>query len=88
MKKSIILIYLNHRTEAAVQVQKILSAWGCLIKVRLGIHDGVLDDCTDTGLIFLEVVGEKDKLEELTRKLNLIKGVDAKFIEMEIKEDK
>ncbi len=87
MKKSIILIYLNHRTEAAVQMQKILSAWGCLIKIRLGIHDGVLDDCTETGLIFLEVVGEKEKLEELTRKLNLIKGVDAKFIEMEIKED-
>ncbi len=87
MKKSIILIYLNHRNEAAVQVQKILSAWGCLIKVRLGIHDGVLDECTETGLIFLEVVGEKEKLQELTRKLNLVKGVDAKLIEMEIKDE-
>ncbi len=87
MHKNIILIYLNHRTKAAVQVQKILSAWGCMIKVRLGIHDGVLDDCTDTGLIFLEVVGEKEKLQELERKLNLIKGVDAKLIELQLKEE-
>ncbi len=86
MKKTIILIYLNHRTQAAVQVQKILSAWGCMIKTRLGIHDGVLDECTETGLIFLEVVGDQEKLKELTRKLNLVKGVDAKLIEMEIKE--
>ena len=86
MKRDILLIYMHTRQETAVQVQKILSAWGCFIKTRLGIHDGVLDKCTDTGLVFIELVGEKEKHEELTRKLNLVNGVDAKLIEMEIKE--
>ncbi len=72
------------RQETATKVQKILTAWGCFIKTRLGIHDGVLENCTDTGLVFIELVGDYEKHEEMARKLNLIKGVDAKLIPLEI----
>ncbi|MDD4013946.1 MAG: hypothetical protein PHW14_07125 [Candidatus Omnitrophica bacterium] len=82
MKKDIMLILVNKRKEEAVMVQKILTGWGCLIKTRLGIHDGVLGDCANAGLIILELVGSKKKHAELVRKLNLLKGVVAKLVEL------
>jgi hypothetical protein len=84
MKRNVLLILMSTRQETAEKVQKILTAWGCFIKTRLGIHDGVLENCTDTGLVFLELVGDEEKHVEMERKLNLIKGVDAKLIPLEI----
>jgi len=86
MKKSILLILIGKRKESAVNVQKVLTGWGCIIKTRLGIHDGVLENCSNQGFLFLELVGTKEQHEELERKLNLIKGVSAKLVEMEIAE--
>ena len=84
MKKQILLILIGSRKESAVTVQKVLTAWGCMIKTRLGIHDGVLDECTDSGLLILEVVGDKKKHKEMARKLNLVKGVKTKFVELSV----
>jgi hypothetical protein len=84
MKRNVLLILMSTRQETAEKVQKILTAWGCFIKTRLGIHDGVLENCTDTGLVFIELVGDAEKHAEMERKLNLIKGVDAKLIPLEI----
>ncbi len=78
------LILVDNRKDNALKVQNILSQWGCLIKTRLGVHPGTLENCTDNGLIFLELVGEKDKHQELVRKLNLIKGVNAQLVELEV----
>ena len=61
-----------------------LTEWGCLIKTRLGLHEGVLDDCSEVGSIILEMVGDKDKHEELVRKLNLLAGVSAKLVDIPI----
>lgn len=86
MEKSrdVIAVLVDNRGETAVKVQQILTAWGCLIKTRLGLHDGVLDQCTTTGLIILEVVGDLDQIEEFCRKLNLIKNVQAKRIRLSL----
>lgn len=82
--KYVMAILLAKRKETAVNVQKILTGWGCMIKTRLGIHDGVLDDCADTGLIILELVGEPDKMREFRRKLELISGVKAQLVELSL----
>jgi len=84
MERNVLLIYMSTRKETAEKVQKILTAWGCFIKTRLGIHDGVLENCTETGLIFIELVGETDKHKDIERKLNLVKGVDAQLITLKI----
>lgn len=84
MKRTVLLILVHHRQETAEKVQKILTGWGCFIKTRLGIHDGVLENCSESGLIFLELTGEFGKHEEIARKLNLVKGVDAKLISLEV----
>lgn len=87
MKKSVLLILIGSRKESAVNVQKVLTGWGCLIKTRLGIHDGVLDNCSDQGLLMLELVGAEDQKEELARKLSLIKGVSSKLVHLEVEKD-
>ena len=84
MKRTVLLILVSNRKESAEMVQKILTGWGCYVKTRLGIHDGVLDNCSDSGLIFLELTGETEKQEEIVRKLNLVKGVDARLINLEV----
>ena len=86
MKKSILLILIGKRKDEAVKVQQILTGWGCMIKTRLGIHDGVLDNCSDSGLVILELVGEEEKKHELTRKLSVLPGVTSKLIDMEVEE--
>jgi hypothetical protein len=87
MGKSILIILVGKRSESAVSVQKLLTGWGCLIKTRLGIHDGVLDNCSDEGLIICELVGDREQHNELARKLNLLKSVKAKLVTIDLDDD-
>lgn len=83
-KRDIVAVIVENRSESAVNVQKILTGWGCMIKTRLGVHDGVMDKCSQTGLIILEMVGEDEKIDEFVRKLNLINGAQAKHIRLDL----
>ncbi len=84
VEKSVMIILIGNRKEAAEKVQKILTGWGCMIKTRLGIHDGVLDNCSEHGLVILELVGEEPKKEELLRKLELIPHVAVKLEHLKV----
>lgn len=86
--KSILLILIGERKQAAVQVQKVLTGWGCMIKTRLGIHDGVMENCSDQGLLILELAGERNKMIELSRKVSLIKGVSSKLVDLKVMKEK
>jgi len=80
------VVLISSRHDAAAKVQAVLTGWGCMIKTRLGIHEGVQEHCTENGLLFLDLVGDTDKLAELERKLNVIKGVTAQKIQLELAE--
>ncbi|MCI0474053.1 MAG: hypothetical protein L0Y76_10775, partial [Ignavibacteria bacterium] len=82
--KTVLLILIGKRKDSAVEVQKLLTAWGCLIKTRLGIHDGILENCSDEGLVILELYGSKEQKEELARKMELIQGVSSKLVTLEV----
>lgn len=86
--KTILLILIGKRKQAAVQVQKVLTGWGCMIKTRLGIHAGVLENCSEQGLVILELVGEKEKMNELARKLSLIKDVAVELVDLNLLAEK
>lgn len=86
--KTILLILIGQRKQAAVQVQKVLTGWGCMIKTRLGIHDGVMENCSDKGLLILELAGERKKMDELARKVSLIKGVSSKLVDLKVLKEK
>ncbi|MCK9291126.1 MAG: hypothetical protein WCR58_11685 [Bacteroidales bacterium] len=84
MTKHVMLILIGSREEAVEKVQKVLTAWGCYIRTRLGLHGDVDDKCSHRGLLFLELDGEEDKLNEFVHKLNLIKSVDARLLELKV----
>lgn len=86
MKKTVMVVLISHRNDAASRVQAVLTGWGCLIKTRLGIHEGVQENCSENGLLFLDLVGDEDKLNELERKLNVINGVSAQMMKLELPE--
>ncbi len=85
--KSVMLILLDQRKKNAVQVQKILTEWGCLIRTRLGIHEGVLENCSEEGLIVLELVGNKEDHKKLEERLNVLPGVKAKLVDISLEEE-
>ncbi|MAT39490.1 MAG: hypothetical protein CL946_07785 [Ectothiorhodospiraceae bacterium] len=87
MKKSILLILIGNRQDSAVTVQKILTGWGCIIKTRLGIHDGVLDNCSEEGLLILELHGKDEDKQELARKVAVVPGVTSQLVELEVAND-
>ncbi len=84
MSRNVLTVLVGRRSKSAINVQKILTTWGCLIKTRLGIHDGVLNKCSDHGLIILELVGEQKKQEKLTLLLDTLPGVSAKLVELSL----
>lgn len=86
MQRNVLLVLVSMRKNAAVTVQKILTEWGCLIKTRLGLHEDVLENCSESGLLFLELVGEEEKHAELERKLNLVAGVQARLVSLSVNE--
>lgn len=84
MEKTVLLILIGKRKESAVKVQQVLTGWGCIIKTRLGIHDGVMENCSDEGLLILELYGSQEQKEELARKVAVLPGVTSKLVELAV----
>lgn len=84
MKKSVLVIVVGKRRDMAVEIQKVLTDSGCIIKTRLGIHDGVGDSCSDEGLIILELVGTSQKKKQLAKDLDKLYGVKTKLVELKM----
>jgi hypothetical protein len=82
MAKQLLAVLIDNRKVHASKAQKVLTAYGCLIKTRLGIHDGVLDDCSNEGLLICELVGDREKQQELQRNLDKLSGVRAKLVDI------
>jgi len=82
MEKTVILVLVGKRRESAVAVQTVLTKWGCNIKTRLGVHDGVLDRCSEVGLIMLEVVGTADEKRQMAAELTALKGVTCRSVDL------
>jgi hypothetical protein len=85
MKKTVLCALLANRKDTAVNVQKVLTAWGCIIKTRLGLHDGVLENCSNLGLVIMELVGTDEQNADFAHKLEVIDGVSVKLVELENK---
>ena len=84
MQKTIILILVGKRRKSSLKVQEVLTKYGCNIKTRLGLHDGVLEQCSDVGFIMIEFVGEGDLKNEMVIALSEIEDVTAKLVELSL----
>jgi hypothetical protein len=61
-------------------LQQALSEYGCYIKTRLGLHEASEDFCSANGIIILEMIDSKDKVGELTAKLDAMDGLTVKTV--------
>ena len=62
----IIGVKLGNRVDSAVEFQRILTKYGCIIKTRLGLHDVSENKCSPQGVILMEIIDEETgkKFEE------------------------
>ncbi|MDK2886772.1 MAG: hypothetical protein PWP54_1335 [Thermosipho sp. (in: thermotogales)] len=80
--RTVMAILIDNREKAATKVQELLTQYGCYIKTRLGLHEGVPQYCSNSGLIILELVDDESKHEELKEKLNKIPGVKSDLMRL------
>lgn len=78
---TIMALKVNNRKVKAQAIQNILTEHGCIVKVRLGLHE-TSDQCSDEGLILLQLQGGKNDHKEMEEALNAIEGLNA--VSMEI----
>ncbi|NLV37318.1 MAG: hypothetical protein GXY17_11675 [Clostridiaceae bacterium] len=77
---NIMILLVNNRVKNAAKLQEALTESGCMIKMRLGLHDAVAaaDVCSNEGLIILQLVGSDEDVSALEKKLNSVEGVKAR----------
>ncbi len=78
---NIMSLVLNNRVRNAVKLQDALTEYGCMIKMRLGLHEAE-DDCENEGLIILKLTGTDEEIAALETKLNGVEGVKAKNMQI------
>ena len=85
MKKTHVIlgVHITDRLKNAVDVQKLLTEYGCNIKTRLGLHEIHEDECALNGILILEMAGDQARSLELGEKLNAIEGIEVQKIVFE-----
>jgi len=75
---SVMSIRVDHRTDSAPKVQDILTKNGDIILGRFGIHD---PGEKNTGLITVNIRGEKNRINNLMGELSGLDGVKVNHME-------
>jgi len=79
----IMAILQENRIETATKVQEVLTKYGCYIRVRLGLHDAAINECTNSGIILLQLCGAEIPITEFENELNSIPDVKVKYMTLE-----
>ncbi|MBR1942991.1 hypothetical protein IJ843_04585 [bacterium] len=77
---TIIGIGIENRKETAINVQNVLTEYGCEIKTRLGLNDYKETECSYKGIILVDVPNREQALK-LEEKLKEIENVTIKEME-------
>lgn len=72
-------VRLDQRTQTAVDFQKVLTKFGCIIKTRLGLHDVSDHTCAPNGLILLEVIDDTEAVK-FEDELKTISGLEIQIM--------
>jgi len=76
----ILIIKLNEREILSNKFQEIISAYGCYIKTRIGLHDVDNEMCSTTGIIILQMPDKKEIIKDMIKELNSIKYIQIEKI--------
>lgn len=75
------IVKVSKRRETADAVQKALTEFGCIIQMRLGLHEAT-GVCSDEGLIILQLASDPEEAKKLETALGGIAGVTFKAVEV------
>ena len=84
MIPKVMIVGMSERHDTAIAVQKVLTKYGCIIKVRVGFHE-THKVCSPCGIIVLHLMDEPKEITKLRNDLNKIKSVEAKLVRMSCK---
>ncbi|MBP2645939.1 MAG: hypothetical protein H6Q75_1379 [Firmicutes bacterium] len=74
----IMAILQENRVDTAPKVQEILTKYGCHIRLRLGLHEAQVDSCSNSGLILLQLCGDRQETAKLETELQAVPHVKVK----------
>lgn len=75
-------VRLDNRTQTAVEFQKTLTHFGCIIKTRLGLHEVASNRCAPNGLILLEVIDDNEA-KAFENELREIEGIEIQIMKFD-----
>ena len=81
-KYNLMGIVIGDRRKFAPEVQKVLTEFGCIIKMRIGLHEGIENSCSNEGFIILNLVDDDKKIDGFIKKLKNIESVRVKNIKV------
>jgi hypothetical protein len=74
-ERTILGVQVTNRLENIMDVQQILTEFGCNIKTRLGLHEVTESHCSTVGLLILETYGDEADILRMESKLRELKGL-------------
>jgi len=81
-KYNLMGIVIENRRDFAPQVQEILTEFGCIIKMRIGLHEEIENSCSNEGFIILNLVDDDKEIKRFIKKLENIESVRVKNIKV------
>ncbi len=75
-------IVIENRREKATIVQDVLTGYGCIIKMRIGLHEGTENECSNEGFIILNLSDNQDEINRLIMDLSNIDGVRVRNVKI------
>jgi hypothetical protein len=77
-ENKILGILVERNPEVVIAVQKLLTAYGCIIRTRLGVNELFFGE--QAGLIILELTGDKSQMDLLEKDLSTLNNVHVRNI--------
>jgi len=81
-KYNLMGIVIGDRRKFAPEVQKVLTEFGCIIKMRIGLHEGIENSCSNEGFIMLNLNDDDKEINKFIKKLENIESVRVKNIKV------
>ncbi|HNS77076.1 MAG TPA: hypothetical protein PK125_12865 [Syntrophorhabdus sp.] len=79
MRKRIIIgVQVTNRIKNALEIQEILTEFGCNIKTRLGLHEVTETVCSTLGILILEMYGDIKQIKDMETRLKAVQGIVVK----------
>ena len=78
---TIVAVHITDRLKEAVEIQRVLTKYGDIVKTRLGLHE--VDAGGMSGLLLLDVIPPSERIAQFESDLQQVEGVEVKSISFE-----